>query len=386
MANIDKFGGDPQRITINGESAGAGSVRALLGSPPAIGKFQGAVAMSNLGGGQDLGLTSNYGTTYSSYLTINESYTLAGPQIFNATNCTAPSLEAEIACLTAYNATTIVGLNTVARYVVQDGTIVNTPNLDVVNRNGSSAYVPIIFGTTANDGASFSTFPETPVMNETQGLMVGLGINETYAQAIVDSGLFPYYDTGNVTLDSFNVTQRVATDNTFRCIDEATVYAGAVSGAFPSTYFYQIDRTISGYDPNMLGASGLASGPIEPGFSGGNPNLPYFRLHGSDMPFLLENLVTPRNPEDIYAEQLVGGYFAEFVRSGQPNPSTEYLSVRGYTQQLQAVQETGPWPEVSSDTGPVKYLDYPSVTGQFPDLPQCAWLNYSISYYLEGGR
>jgi len=51
---------DPKQITINGGSAGAGSVRTLLGSPKAIGKFAGAWAMSNLGGGEDLGLGGNY--------------------------------------------------------------------------------------------------------------------------------------------------------------------------------------------------------------------------------------------------------------------------------------------------------------------------------------
>lgn len=66
IANIEKFGGDPERITIAGQSAGAGSVRVMLGSPKAIGKFQGAVAMSNLGLDFALGLGSGYGTTYSS--------------------------------------------------------------------------------------------------------------------------------------------------------------------------------------------------------------------------------------------------------------------------------------------------------------------------------
>lgn len=56
----------PNRITIAGQSAGAGSVRVMLGSPKAIGKFQGAVAMSNLGLDFALGLGSGYGTTYSS--------------------------------------------------------------------------------------------------------------------------------------------------------------------------------------------------------------------------------------------------------------------------------------------------------------------------------
>jgi hypothetical protein len=59
IKNIASFGGDPSKIVINGESAGAGSVRTLLGSPKAIGKFRGSIAMSNLGGGVDLGLTGS---------------------------------------------------------------------------------------------------------------------------------------------------------------------------------------------------------------------------------------------------------------------------------------------------------------------------------------
>ncbi|THX67076.1 carboxylesterase family protein-like protein [Aureobasidium pullulans] len=379
LKNIASFGGDPNKIVINGESAGAGSVRTLLGSPKAIGKFRGSIAMSNLGGGVDLGLTGNYATTYSSYLTPAQSYARS-EALFEEVGCNQTTLDARISCLRATPAQTIVNAATVARYVVQDGVYVNTEDLDVYNRNGSAANVNTIWGIVANDGASFSTYPKTPVTSELAGIQAALGISQAEAQSIIDSGLFPLYNTGNITLDSFNVSQRVATDNQFRCIDQATVYAGVESGAFKTSYFYQMQRSAGGYDPNNLGGP-----PVEPGYPYGNPEKPYFKLHGSDMPWVFGNLNPLRDANDLKSVQLESGYFASFVRSLDPNPPANYLQVRGYTNTTQGVQQSGPWQPVTSDQGPMKLLDFPSVTADFQDLPQCAFLNYPISYYVNGG-
>ncbi|KAF2706946.1 alpha/beta-hydrolase [Pleomassaria siparia CBS 279.74] len=377
VANIASFGGDPKQITIIGESAGAGSVRTLLSSPKAIGRYQGAVAMSNLGGGVALGLKGDYGTTYSSYYTINESYTVAGPQIFAAAGCNGTSLSTQISCLSQVPALKLVSLPTVARYVVQDGTYVNTPKLVLSTRNASTAHVPVIFGVTRDDGASFSTYPKTPVANHSQGLQVALGINSTWAQRIIDSNLFPLYDTGNLTLDSFNVSQRIATDKTFRCVDQATVYAGSATGALESSYYYQFERTINGFDPNNLGQP-----------KDNNPNNPYFRFHGADMPWVFGTLSTIREPEDLYSVQLVSSYFASFVRSGSPNPDPEYLRVRGYTNVIEGVRKSGSWEAVKGrgKNGEVRLLDWPGKKAGFVHQEQCEWLGYGVDYYLKSGK
>ncbi|TKA82016.1 hypothetical protein B0A55_01726 [Friedmanniomyces simplex] len=379
--NIASFGGDASQITIIGSSAGAGSVRVLLGSPPAIGKFQGGIAQSNLGGGVDLGLSSDYATSYSSYPTIEQGYELAGQQIFQEAGCNQTSLDAQIACLAAYDPVELVDLPTIADKVVQDGTYVNTEQLIVSVKNGSTAHVPVIFGTAANDGASFSTYPKgNNVMDELEGIQIELGINASYAQAIIDSGLFPYYDTANKTLDSFNVSQRVATDNQFRCVDEATVYAGAVSGAFERAYYYQSQRTEYGYDPNGLGGP-----PVEPGYPYGDPNLPYFRVHGSDNGWSFENLPVLRDAADLYSLQLEGSYYSWFAKTGQPNAPLAYLQARGYQTVIEGQRASGPWDPVKGLQGPVKLLDWPSTTSGFVDVPQCAFLNYSLTYYVDGG-
>ncbi|KAH8730679.1 Alpha/Beta hydrolase protein [Phaeosphaeriaceae sp. PMI808] len=377
VANIASFGGDPKKITIAGGSAGAGSVRAHLGSPQSIGKFQGALAMSNLGGGVTLGLVGDYGTTYSTYKTIEQSYETAGAQIFAAAGCNGTNVAAQIECLKQVPALQLVGFPTVARYVVQDGKYVNTPNLILSTRNSSTAHVPVVFGVTRDDGSSFTSYPKTPVSSHLQGLQVSLSINSTWAQRIIDSNLFPFTSTGNLTLDSFTVAQKVTTDKMFRCIDQATVYAGTKTQAFSKSYYYQLDRTIGGYDPNNIG------GPTN-----NNPKNPYFRFHGGDAPWLFGNLKGSREPEDLWSVQLATSYFGAFIRSGNPNPDLRYLDQRGYSKVIEGVKKNGQWAEVDANqkgSDEVRLLDWPSKSTGFVDVKQCEWLGYPLDYYLKGG-
>ncbi|KAK3043976.1 hypothetical protein LTS18_002514, partial [Coniosporium uncinatum] len=82
------------------------------------------------------------------------------------------------------------------------------------------------------------------------------------------------------------------------------------------------------------------------------------------------NLNPLRDAQDLKSVQLTTSYFGSFVRSLDPNPPLDYLRVRGYTNTTAGVQQSGPWEPVSSDKGPMKLLDFVSVTAEFQDLPQ----------------
>lgn len=69
--NIAQFGGDPDNITIIGQSAGAGSVRTLSESPLTEGLYKGAIIMSGGGLNRDLSAPTN-GRTVTSLATAEQ--------------------------------------------------------------------------------------------------------------------------------------------------------------------------------------------------------------------------------------------------------------------------------------------------------------------------
>jgi len=66
------------------------------------------------------------------------------------------------------------------------------------------------------------------------------------------------------------------------------------------------------------------------------------------------------------------------MRSLDPNPPLDYPKVRGYTNTTTGVQQSGPWERVSSDKGPIKLLEFVSVTAEFQDLPQVSWCKHLV--------
>lgn len=371
--HIRDFGGDPTRITIFGQSAGAASVRALLASPKAMGLFAAAIPQSNLAG-------SNYATTYSQYYNISTEVALVANPILNATGCLDASSQVE--CLRGINPYFLANLTTVARFLVVDGTYLVTDELEVSGR-GPAAHVPVLMGFMRDDGAAFIGYP-LPSQNES-AFLASQGFNVTSNVLTLD---FPVPAGPNATLDVFNASAQVATDSEFRCLDEATAYSAIKHEVFPSVYFYEFNRSyqLSTYQPNAP----VCDAPITPSHPLGDPSAEYFKCHSGELYYvfgsLLFNNLLPRDQLDIPMSQFTLDSWTAFARTYDPNPSLAYLSARGFTNTSAEVRRAGRWIPVSNSTEglTLRLLQYPSVQesfGVYGPQSQCVALGFPLDYW-----
>ncbi|KAJ5746437.1 hypothetical protein N7520_011619 [Penicillium odoratum] len=364
--NIRDFGGDPERVTIFGQSAGAGSVRALLASPKSRGKFASAVMLSNLGG-------VGYGTTYSEYYSIAEEMEIVGNDILSQTNCTNAS--SRIDCLRNLSALEIINLTASARYLVVDGEYLQAPELGLTNPE-TTANVPLLLGTTRDDGAAFIAYP-----SENETLQKFLEASDLPSN--IPSSFFPIPSGANHTLNIFNTSARISTDGVFRCIDQATAYAGVQNNIFPSIFFYEFNRTyqMPGWSPNPP----LCQAPITAEFPNGDPSMEYFKCHSGELYYVFGNILRVglplRDDFDLPFEQYVLDSWASFARSADPTPDLGFLKARGYVNTTKEVERTGSWEKFREGRYMLRRLQWPSEMVELDEVLQCQALNLSLSYY-----
>ncbi|KAH6636206.1 Alpha/Beta hydrolase protein [Chaetomium tenue] len=364
-AHIHNFGGDKDRITVFGQSAGAASVRALIASPKAAGKFSGAIMLSGLGG-------INYGTTYSEYYTIDEQITVAAKPILTATNCTDAPSQAD--CLRAVPAATLSKLGS-ARYLVVDGTYLTTATLPLT---GPRLPLNLMMGITHDDGAPFISFPPTttPPINQSTYLA-------SQGFAVPPAALFPVpATTGNASLDLYTASARLATDGIFRCAAQATA-AGLLSssGSGPggharldSIYYYEFDRS---YQTKGWPGTDVCEPRAAPGHPYGDPSsgVPYLKCHSGELYYVFGNLwrqgLPLRDGEgDLGFSRAVLDGFAAFVRRGDPNLERGWVRARGEpSRKGKLTMRVLDWPK-------------PKQSG-FRELEQCEGLGLGLDYFVK---
>ncbi|KAH8879885.1 alpha/beta-hydrolase [Thozetella sp. PMI_491] len=361
-ANIQNFGGDPDRITIFGQSAGAGSVRAMMASPKALGKFAYAIPLSNLGG-------INYGTTYSEYYSIDQEVKVVANAILNATNCTSAS--SQVDCLRAVPASTLTGLGTVARYLVVDGIYLTSDHLEL---DGPTLPFGLMMGTTRDDGSPFISYPRTANQSE---YLASQGFS------IPPAGLFPLPAGPNATLDLYNASSRLATDGIFRCVDQATVNRGLKTGRFGSSvYYYEFHRT---YQTTGWPKTDVCEAPRTTARPHGDPSLPYFRCHSGELYYVFGNLARQglpmRDESDLPFQHFTLDSFASFARTGNPNPDKAFLLARGYNSTTLELERAGVWTPSTAAELTLRVLDWPSRQDVFSEFVQCESLGLGLDYY-----
>jgi len=316
--NIGQFGGDPDRVTIAGESAGGVNVATLLASPIAKGLFKRAIIQSggfpgkrNLTGNEALGAEImkhlGVGPSDDDEQLLTDMRALGAEDILIASNA--------VRGRTRYGP-------------VVDGYVLPAPTMDIYSQKTDQPG-EVVIGANAHEASLF--MPRLYAYK--QGGVPG---EEEYTQALANyagsedraRSLRKSLETEG---DLFRRIERLHTVGWFLCPSIAAARQLATSGH--EVYYYYFTRAREGQQ-TWIGAH-----------------------HAAEIAYVFDtgNHIFPSDAIDVALSQAMGDYWANFIAKGDPNGNGH-----------------APWPVFEPDSGTYMNLGDELLVGEDLESAVCA--------------
>lgn len=361
---ISGFGGNPNNITIFGQSAGGGSVIDLVTSPKAERLFDGAITMS---GGRGWAGTQE------------DAADQATPYI--QPHCNSTRVE-RLECLQKLPTDTLLNITTQLstwRTVIDGNYTLDIPIAQVAKGRQAINSVKFMLGFMPEEGQSLMETAVAP--NETSfpdaldAIVAGSSGPGSMKDSILTSGLWligneTVSNGSTVYADVYNASVDVVSDLILTCYGSQFASVGAATNAFESMHVYILERA---YAMSYYNWYDLCTFPV------GEPDTPYYRCHSGDLYeifgtyYLFDQPV--RVAEDIYFTNAAQDMWGSFARTGNPNVNKDYLEARGYNSTIDFFSDWT-WPEFNISSPQVASVQYPesSIT-TLPEQKHCSFLN-----------